>query len=102
MDALKAKSGIAACDAYLANGYNAVVGMSSQFAAGVTCGLLRIQSAAGVTGPVVEVGGVGLLVRVSSTTGASLPPWGPRRRCRPVPGRVNPPRRSRWRRRSRP
>ena len=56
MDALKAKSGIAACDAYLANGYNAVVGMSSQFAAGVTCGLLRIQSAAGVTGPVVEVG----------------------------------------------
>ena len=56
MDALKAKSGIAACDAYLASGYNSVVGMSSQFAAAITSGLLRIQTAAGVTGPVVEVG----------------------------------------------
>lgn len=56
MDSLKAKSGIAAVDNYLADGYNGVVGMSSQFAAGICCGMLRIQTAAGVTGPVVEIG----------------------------------------------
>ena len=56
MDALKARSGIAAVDAYLAAAIMSVVGMSSQFAAGICCGLLRIQTAAGVKGPVVEVG----------------------------------------------
>lgn len=56
MDALKAKSGLPETDAYIAGGYNGVVGMSSQFAAGICCGLLRIQTAAGVTGPVVEIG----------------------------------------------
>ena len=56
MDTLKARSGIAAVDRYIADGYKSVLGMSSQFAAGITCGLMRIQSAAGVTGPVVEVG----------------------------------------------
>ncbi len=56
MDDLKARSGLDAVDAYLANGYNGVVGMSSQFAAAICCGLLRIQTAAGVKGPVVEIG----------------------------------------------
>ncbi len=52
----KASSGIAAADAYIDGPYNSVVGMSSQFAASICCGLLRIQTAAGVTGPVVEIG----------------------------------------------
>lgn len=56
MDTLKARSGVPAVDQYIANGYNAVVGMSSQFAAAICCGLLRIQSARGVKGPVVEIG----------------------------------------------
>jgi predicted O-methyltransferase YrrM len=50
------QSGIPAADLYLAAGYATVPGMSSQFAAAITCGLLRIQTAAGVTGPVVEIG----------------------------------------------
>ncbi len=49
-------SGIAAVDRYLADGYASVVGMSSRFAAAVTCGLLRIQNELGVTGPVAEIG----------------------------------------------
>jgi hypothetical protein len=56
MDMLKARSGIAAADEYIAGPYPTVVGMSSQFAAAICCGLLRIQSAAGVAGPVVEIG----------------------------------------------
>jgi hypothetical protein len=56
MDALKARSGIAAVDRYLAEGYLSVVGMSSQFAAAICCGLLRIQTEHGVAGPVVEIG----------------------------------------------
>ncbi len=56
MDALKAKSGLPETDAYIVGGYPGVVGMSSQFAAGICCGLLRIQTAAGVKGPVVEIG----------------------------------------------
>ena len=56
MDALKAKSGIAAVDSYLAEGYLSVVGMSSRFAAAICCGLLRIQTEHGVAGPVVEIG----------------------------------------------
>ncbi len=50
------KSGIAATDRYLAEGYDRVVGMSSRFAAVVTCGLMRIQSELGVKGHVAEVG----------------------------------------------
>ena len=49
-------SGIAAVDRYIVDGYASVPGMSSHFAAALTCGLMRIQTAAGVTGPVVEVG----------------------------------------------
>ena len=56
MQTLKARSGIAAADAYIGGAYPSVVGMSSQFAAAICCGLLRIQSAAGVGGPVVEIG----------------------------------------------
>jgi len=56
MSDLKARSGVPAVDAYLTGGYTSVVGMSSQFAAGICCGLLRIQTAAGVKGPVVEIG----------------------------------------------
>ncbi len=49
-------SGIPAVDAYLDESYDKVIGMSSRFAAAVTCGLMRIQSEFGVTGPVVELG----------------------------------------------
>jgi hypothetical protein len=49
-------SGIPAVDAYLADGYDNVIGMSSRFAAAICCGLLRIQSELGVKGPVAEVG----------------------------------------------
>lgn len=49
-------SGIAAVDAYLDDGYDKVIGMSSRFAAAVCCGLMRIQSELGVKGPVAEVG----------------------------------------------
>ena len=56
MTALKAVSGVAEADRYIADGYASVVGMSSQFAAAICCGLLRIQSEAGVRGPIVEIG----------------------------------------------
>lgn len=49
-------SGIAAVDRYLEAGYESVVGMSSRFAAAITCGLLRIQSEMGVRGPIAEIG----------------------------------------------
>ena len=49
-------SGIPAVDSYLDDGYDKVIGMSSQFAAAICCGLLRIQSDLGVKGPVAEVG----------------------------------------------
>ena len=49
-------SGIPAVDRYLETGYAEVVGMSSRFAAAITCGLLRIQSEAGVKGPIAEIG----------------------------------------------
>jgi predicted O-methyltransferase YrrM len=49
-------SGIAAVDGYLDTGYATVVGMSSRFAAAVSCGLMRIQGDLGVTGPVAEIG----------------------------------------------
>lgn len=50
------KSGIAAVDRYLEDGYEQVVGMSSRLAAAITCGLLRIQTELGVAGPVAEIG----------------------------------------------
>ncbi len=50
------RSGIAAVDRYLEEGYDRVVGMSSRFAAAICCGLLRMQGEMGVRGPVVEVG----------------------------------------------
>src|SRR5262245_59787985 len=56
MDAPKVGSGIAEVDRYLADGYQSVVGMSSRFAAAITCGLMRIQSELGVRGPIVEIG----------------------------------------------
>jgi len=49
-------SGIPAVDRYLAAGYDTVPGMSSRFAAAICCGLLRLQSEMGVTGPIAEVG----------------------------------------------
>ena len=49
-------SGIPAVDAYLEESYDKVIGMSSRFAAAVSCGLMRIQSELVVTGPVAELG----------------------------------------------
>ena len=49
-------SGIPAVDTYLEESYDKVIGMSSRFAAAVTCGLMRIQSDLGVAGPVAELG----------------------------------------------
>jgi methyltransferase family protein len=50
------RSGIAAVDRYLDAGYTTVPGMSSRFAAAVCCGLMRLQTAMGVAGPIAEVG----------------------------------------------
>ena len=55
-DAIQPHSGIAAVDAYLTDGYLAVPGMSSRFAAAISCGLMRIQTGLGVSGHVAEVG----------------------------------------------
>jgi hypothetical protein len=49
-------SGIPAVDAYLEESYDKVIGMSSRFAAAICCGLMRIQSELGITGPVAELG----------------------------------------------
>jgi predicted O-methyltransferase YrrM len=54
--ASRVTSGIPAVDRYLDTGYANVVGMSSRFAAAVTCGLMRIQSELGSSGPVAEIG----------------------------------------------
>ncbi|PTM42045.1 class I SAM-dependent methyltransferase [Bosea sp. 124] len=45
-----------AVEAYLANGYDSVVGMSSRFAAAICTRLLRLQTEEGVTGPIAEIG----------------------------------------------
>src|SRR5512134_798860 len=50
------RSGIPAVDRYLEAGYASVPGMSSRFAADICCGLMRMQTAMGVAGPVVEIG----------------------------------------------
>jgi hypothetical protein len=49
-------SGIPAVDLYLEDGYASVPGMSSRFAAAICCGLMRLQSELGVSGPVAEIG----------------------------------------------
>lgn len=56
MSASSVISGIATVDRYLDTGYATVVGMSSRFAAAVSCGLMRIQADLGVKGPVAEIG----------------------------------------------
>ena len=50
------RSGIATVDRYLETGYETVPGMSSRFAAAICCGLLRMQTQMGVTGPIAEIG----------------------------------------------
>ena len=45
-----------AVEAYLADGYDRVVGMSSRFAAAICARLLRLQTEEGVTGPIAEIG----------------------------------------------
>jgi predicted O-methyltransferase YrrM len=50
------RSGIAAVDRYLDEGFAGVVGMSSRFAAAICGGLMRMQRELGVTGPAVEIG----------------------------------------------
>ncbi len=50
------KIGVAAADAYLASGYDSVVGMSSKFAAAVCGRLMRLQTAMGISGPIAEIG----------------------------------------------
>ena len=49
-------SRIPSVDAYLEQGFASVVGMSSRFAASITCGLLRIQTELGLGGPIAEIG----------------------------------------------
>jgi predicted O-methyltransferase YrrM len=45
-----------AVEAYLADGYDSVVGMSSRFAAAICARLLRLQTQEGVAGPIAEIG----------------------------------------------
>jgi predicted O-methyltransferase YrrM len=49
-------SGLPAVDRYLADGFLAVRGMSSRFAACVSGALLRIQTEQGITGHIAEIG----------------------------------------------
>ncbi len=49
-------SGHPAVEAYLADGYERVVGMSSRFAAAICARLLRLQTEEGVSGPIAEIG----------------------------------------------
>ncbi len=49
-------SGHPAVEAYLADGYDRVVGMSSRFAAAICTRLLRLQSEHAVAGPIAEIG----------------------------------------------
>ena len=50
------RSGIVAVDHYLDHGYDSVVGMSSRFAAALSAKLLQMQSDAGITGDIAEIG----------------------------------------------
>jgi predicted O-methyltransferase YrrM len=56
MSAPYPNSGHPTVEAYLAAGYDTVIGMSSRFAAAVVARLLRIQTGLGVGGPVAEIG----------------------------------------------
>ncbi len=56
MNAPYPASGHPAVEAYLAGGYESVVGMSSRFAAATVARLLRIQTGLGVAGHVAEIG----------------------------------------------
>ena len=49
-------SGHPAVEAYLADGFERVVGMSSRFAAAICARLLRLQTTEGVSGPIAEIG----------------------------------------------
>jgi len=49
-------SGNPAVQAYLTEGYDSVVGMSSRFAAAICARLLRLQTQEGVGGPIAEIG----------------------------------------------
>jgi predicted O-methyltransferase YrrM len=49
-------SGHPAVEAYLAEGYDSVVGMSSRFAAAICARLLRLQTQEGIRGPIAEIG----------------------------------------------
>jgi predicted O-methyltransferase YrrM len=49
-------AGHPAVEAYLADGYERVVGMSSRFAAAICARLLRLQTREGVAGPIAEIG----------------------------------------------
>lgn len=49
-------SGIPRLDAYLKRGYHDVLGMSSRFAAAITGHVLKIQSDAGISGDIAEIG----------------------------------------------
>lgn len=48
--------GHAAVAAYLSEGYDSVVGMSSRFAAAICARLLRLQTEEGLGGPIAEIG----------------------------------------------
>jgi Methyltransferase domain len=52
----EAASGYEPVDAYLADGFERVRGMSSRFSAAICARVLRRQSEAGIGGPVVEIG----------------------------------------------
>jgi len=49
-------SGVAALDAYLDTGYEAVKGMSSRFAAAISGHLIAFQSRQGISGDIAEIG----------------------------------------------
>ncbi len=55
-DPVEVRSGIGEVDGYLARSYRSVPGMSSLFAAAISCGLMRIQTDMGVRGHVAEIG----------------------------------------------
>ena len=50
------RSGLAACDHYIEALYDSVRGMSSRFAATITCHLMRRQSDMGINGLIAEIG----------------------------------------------
>lgn len=53
---MQIQSGIPASDRYIAEGYLKVRGMSSRFAAAISCAVMRIQAENGISGHVAEIG----------------------------------------------